>query len=150
MQRGPREREARYLQFNSQRPGNLIYIPHLLAHAFLTVDTGSPMILSRCDAGTKSNQQVILQTLDEHTFGVRRGKWRKSLCKKKVYQFYASGCFLLQQAPRKIRVGYKKTGIFVNSTLISNYCQYTSKKRFPVRLNVSASPHTVIWTPLFA
>ena len=36
MQRGPRERESRYLQFNLQRPGDLIYIPHLLAHAVLT------------------------------------------------------------------------------------------------------------------
>ena len=30
MQRGPREREARYLQFTIQRPGDLIYISHLL------------------------------------------------------------------------------------------------------------------------
>ena len=36
MQRGPRERESRYLQFTFQRPGDLIYIPHLLAQAVLT------------------------------------------------------------------------------------------------------------------
>ena len=46
LQRGPRERESRYLQFTFQRPGDLIYIPHLLAHAVLTLDTGSPTILS--------------------------------------------------------------------------------------------------------
>ena len=46
MQRGPRERESRYLQFTFQRPCVLIYIPHLLAHAVLTLDTGSPTILS--------------------------------------------------------------------------------------------------------
>ena len=45
MQRGPRERESRYLQFTFQRPGDLIYIPHLLAHAVLTLDNGSPTIL---------------------------------------------------------------------------------------------------------
>ena len=78
MQRGPRERDARYLRFTIQRPGDLIYIPHLLAHAVLTLDTGSPTILSGWDAATTLNQHVILQTLDECTFGVlRRGKWRE-------------------------------------------------------------------------
>ena len=46
LQRGPRERESRYLQFILQRPGDLIYIPHLLSNAVLTLDTGSPTILS--------------------------------------------------------------------------------------------------------
>ena len=46
MHRGPRERVTRYLQFTLQRPGDLIYIPHLLAYAVLTLDTGSPTILS--------------------------------------------------------------------------------------------------------
>ena len=77
MQRGPREREARYLQFTIQRPGDLIYIQHLLAHAVLTLDSGSPTILSRWDAANTSNQHVILETLYEYTFGVRRGKWRE-------------------------------------------------------------------------
>ena len=77
MQHGPREREARYLQFTIQRPGGLIYIPHLLAHAVLTLDTGSPTILSGWDAATTSNQHVILQTLYGYTFGVRRGEWRE-------------------------------------------------------------------------
>ena len=77
MQRGPREGEARFLRFNIQRPVNLIYLPHLLAHAILTVDACSPTILSGRDAATTSNQQVILilQTLNEYNFGVRRGQW---------------------------------------------------------------------------
>ena len=75
MQRGPRERESRYLHFTFQRPGDLIYIPHLLAHAVLTLDTGSPTILSGWDAATSTKQQIIIQTLDEYTYGVRRGKW---------------------------------------------------------------------------
>ena len=75
MQLGPRERESRYLQFTLHHPGDLIYIPHLLAHAVLTLDTGSPTILSGGDAATTTNQQIIIQTLDEYTFGVRRGKW---------------------------------------------------------------------------
>ena len=40
MQRGPRERETRYLQFTLERPGNFINIQHLLTHAVLTLDTG--------------------------------------------------------------------------------------------------------------
>ena len=35
MQRGSHEREACYLQFTLQRPGDLIYFPHLPAHAAL-------------------------------------------------------------------------------------------------------------------
>ena len=72
----------RYLQFTLQRRGGLIYIPHLLAHAVLTLDTGSPTILSGWDAATTTNQQIIIQTLDEYTFGVRRGKWRESFREK--------------------------------------------------------------------
>ena len=45
-QRGPREREGRHLQFFIQRPGDLIYFSQLLAHAILTLDTGSLTILS--------------------------------------------------------------------------------------------------------
>ena len=82
MLRGPREREARYLQFTIQRPGDLIYVPPLLSHAVLTLDTGSPTILSGWDAASTSNQQIIIQTLDEYTFGVRRGEWRDILRKK--------------------------------------------------------------------
>ena len=82
MQRGPRERESRYLQFTLQRPGDLVCIPHLLAHAVLTLDTGSPTIFSRWDAATTTNQQIILQTLDKYTFGVRHGKWRETFREK--------------------------------------------------------------------
>ena len=46
MQRGPREREARYVQLTIQSPGALSYIPHLFAHAVSTLDTGSPTVLS--------------------------------------------------------------------------------------------------------
>ena len=77
MQRGPREREVRYLLFTLQRPGDLIYIPHLLAHAVLTLDTGSPTFLSGWDVATTSNQHVILQTPDEYKFGARRCRWHE-------------------------------------------------------------------------
>ena len=77
MQRGARERESRFLQFTLERPRDLIYIPHLLAHTVLTLDTGSPKILSVWDAATTTNHQIIIQTLGEYTFGVRRGKWRE-------------------------------------------------------------------------
>ena len=81
MQRGPRERESRYLLFTLERPGDLIQIPHLLAHAVSTLNTGSPTILSGYDTANTTNQQNIIQTLDEYTFGVRRGKWRKIFSK---------------------------------------------------------------------
>ena len=54
IQRGPRKCESRYLRFTIQCPGNLIYVPHLLSHAVLTVDTGSPTLLSGWDAATTS------------------------------------------------------------------------------------------------
>ena len=82
MQCGPCEREARYLRFTLQHPGDLIYIPHVLAHAVLVLDTRSPTISSGWDGATTSNERVILRTLDEYTFGVRRGKWREIFCEK--------------------------------------------------------------------
>ena len=60
MQRRPREGESHYLQFTLQRLGDLIYIPHLLANALLTLDTSSPTILSGCDVATTTNQQIII------------------------------------------------------------------------------------------
>ena len=87
MPRGPRWREVRYLQFILQRPGDLIYIPHLLAHAVENLDTGSPTILSRWDVATTTtttNQHIIIQTLDEYTFGARRCKWHEILGKQRL------------------------------------------------------------------
>ena len=62
MMRGPREFKDRFLQLTFRRPGNLIYIPHLLAHAVLNSDTGSPTILSGWSAATTSNQRILIQT----------------------------------------------------------------------------------------
>ena len=81
VERGPREREARSLHFTIQRPGDLIYLPHLLAHAVLTLATGSPTSSSGWGAATFTNQEIFIQTLDEFTFGVRRGKWREIFLK---------------------------------------------------------------------
>ena len=78
-QRGPREREASYLRFTIQRPGDLIYIPSLRAHAVLTFDTGKPTILTGWDASTIADSSIITRTLDEYNVGVRRGTWRKIL-----------------------------------------------------------------------
>ena len=71
MQRGPHEREARFLQFTIQRPGDFIYFPHL-AHVVLVLDTCSPTTSSGWDVATATNQQLIFQTFDQYTFGVRR------------------------------------------------------------------------------
>ena len=73
----PRQREARYLQFTIQRPGDSIYIPYLLHHAVSTLDTGLSTISSAWDGTTTKSQQIIIQTLDEYIFGARRGKWRE-------------------------------------------------------------------------
>ena len=104
MQRGPREYKTRFLQFTLQRPSDWIHFPHLLAHAALTLDTGSPIISSGWDAATSTNQQLIIQTLDEYNFGVRLGKWCE-IFRKKIYQHYGNGCFLQQRAFRKVRNG---------------------------------------------
>ena len=73
LQRGPRQRETSYLRVTLQRPVDLTYVPDRLAHAALTLDTGSPNILSGWDAATTTNQEIINQTLDEFTFGVVSG-----------------------------------------------------------------------------
>ena len=73
MQQGSREREALYSQFTIQRPAHLIYIAHLPAHAVLTLDIGSPAVLSGWDAAATSNQQINIQALDEYTVDVRHG-----------------------------------------------------------------------------
>ena len=100
MHRGPRERESRYLQFTLQRRGDLIYIPHLLAHAVLILDTSSPTILSGWDTATTTNQQIIIQTFDNYTFGLRHGKWREIFREKGL-----SACILSS-------VSVKPTGVF--------------------------------------
>ena len=78
-QRGPREKEANYLRFTIQRPGDLIYIPSLRAHAVLTLDSGRPTILSGWDASTIGDSDILTRTLDDYNVGVRRGTWRKIL-----------------------------------------------------------------------
>ena len=100
MQRGPREREARHLRFTFQRPGNLIYFPHL-AHAVSTVDTGSPRILSGWDAATTSIQQIMLQTLDAFTFALRCGRRRKLFRKKSFINIMRVGDFSSNRPPGK-------------------------------------------------
>ena len=99
-QRGPGEGESRYLQFTLQRPGDLIYIPHLLAHTVLTLDTGSPTILSGWDNATTANQQIIIQTLAEYIFGVRRGKWRE-IFREKVLVALREWVFSPTQGPQE-------------------------------------------------
>ena len=79
VQRGPRDKEANYLRFTIQRPGDLIYVPSLRPHAVLTLDTGKPTILSGWDASTIADSTIITRTLDEYIVGVRRGTWRKIL-----------------------------------------------------------------------
>ena len=46
------------------------------------MDTGSPTILSGWDTATTTNQQTVIQTLDEYSFGVRRRKWREIFLEK--------------------------------------------------------------------
>ena len=94
MQRGTRERESRFLQFTLQRPGDLIYIPHLLAHAVLNLDTGSPTILSGWDAATSRINTSFFKrwmSILLVCFVVSGAKFSV----KKVYRHYATGCFLV-------------------------------------------------------
>ena len=92
MYRDPRENEARYLWFTLHPLRDLIYIPHLLAHALSSLDTGSPTILYGWDATTSSTQQICDQTFGKYTLGVSRSQWREIefFCKK-FYQHLANG-----------------------------------------------------------
>ena len=117
-----------------------IYIPHLLAHAFLTLDSGSPAILTRWDNATISNQRIINQTLEEYTFGMHRSKWREVFFRTEVYQRYGSGCFLLQQATKEVRKSYRNTGDIAKHSVSVFCCHYSSKKRFTGGLKVIESP----------
>ena len=83
----------------------MVYIPHLLAHAVLTLDTGSPTILSGWDAATTTNQQIINPTLDEYTFGVRRGKWRE-IFREKGLSALREWVLLLQQALKTVKTSW--------------------------------------------
>ena len=78
-QRGPRNKEASYLRFTVQRPGDLIYIPILRPHAVLAIDTGKPTIFSGWDAATIADSSILIRTLDEYNIGLQRGTWRKFL-----------------------------------------------------------------------
>ena len=102
-QRGPREREASYLRFTIQRPGDLIYIPSLRAHAVLTFDTGKPTILSGWDASTIADSSNITRTLDEYNEGGRRGE---KFYGRKAGRNYESGYFHQQRAlkPQKSKL----------------------------------------------
>ena len=77
MLRGPGDNAERYLLFFIQLLGDSICNPHLLAHAAITLDIGSPTFLSGWDANTTTSPQTTVQTLDDRTFSVHRGKWRQ-------------------------------------------------------------------------
>ena len=122
MQRRSRERESRYSQFTVHCPSDLIYIPHLLAHTILTLDTGSPTISSGWDAATTTNQQILIQSLDEYTSGVHRGRWGEIFRKKKCLSALRECVF----SPR--------TGPQERKESLENYWQYC-KKHSPDLLN---------------
>ena len=89
------------MQFTNQRPVNLIYLPHVLANAVLTLDTGSPTVLRGWDAATTSSRQKIVQILDEYTFGVHRDKWRKIFPYERFVRIAGVGVFSLNRPSRK-------------------------------------------------
>ena len=101
MQRGPREREARYLQSTLQLPDDLIYIQHLLAHVVSNLDTRSPTISSRWHAATTTGQQNIIQTLDNYSSGVRCGKWREIFRKERLIRITQGCVFSFNNPPEK-------------------------------------------------
>ena len=150
MQRGPSEREARYLQFTLQRHVDLIYIPHLLAHAVLTLDTGSPTILSGWDATTTSNQQVILQTLDEYTFGVRCGKWRE-IFRKKGPSALREWVFSPSTGPQESKEKLQKHSNYWDQHSPRSLLSLHIEQAVPRKIKSNrVPPRTVIWAPSYA
>ena len=79
IQRGPRDKEARYLRFTVLRPGDLIYIRSSRPHDVLTIDTGKPTNLSGWDASTNIDSSFLIRTPDEYKIGLRRGTGPKAL-----------------------------------------------------------------------
>ena len=102
MQRGPREHESRYLQCTLQRPGDLTYNPHLLAHAVLTLDhqlvhqrfypDGTPLLLQI---------HILYFKLLMGILSVCLVVGGAKLCVEKVYQPYVNGWFPPATGPRE-------------------------------------------------
>ena len=59
---------------------------------------------------------------------------------RKVCPHYESGCFLLQDALKKVRKSYKNTAIFGNCTVLVFYCAYKSKRKSRIKLKGIAFP----------
>ena len=85
--------------------------PHLLARSFLTSDIDSPKILTGLDVATATNQQIKVQTLDEHTHGVHR-RGSREVFRTKGFRHHWNGYILLQQTltPKKVRKRYENIG----------------------------------------
>ena len=66
---GLRQREACGFQLPIKRIGDLIYIPHLLVHASLILDTSSLTVSSGYDPACTTIQQTSVQTLDKCFLG---------------------------------------------------------------------------------
>ena len=77
MQRAPREKEAAGIQFAVQRPGDLLYVPHLTAHSVLTFDLGTTTILAGWDCCNISKENLIVQLFDNFSPGGTRERWRE-------------------------------------------------------------------------
>ena len=87
------------------------------------------MTLSGWDAASTSNHHFILQTLDEYTFGVRRGKSRK-IFRKKGLPALREWVFSPSTGPMKVRQSYENTRLIRSSTLLIYPHPYTLNKRF--------------------
>ena len=61
MQRAPRETGTAGIQFAVQRPGDLLYVPHLATHSVLTFDMGTTTFLAGWDCCNISIQELIVQ-----------------------------------------------------------------------------------------
>ena len=77
MQRALREKEAAGIPFPVQRPGDLLYVPHLTTHSVLTFDLRTTTILAGWDCCNISNENLIVQLFDNFSPGGTKERWRE-------------------------------------------------------------------------
>ena len=109
---GRGEKETRYTEFTLRCYSDSIHNCHIFPHVVLFLDSGLPTILSVWVAATATSQQIINQTLDKYTFGVRYCTWCKLFLLKKKCIRTTDWLY----SPAESRIEYK--------ILLQKYCRY--------------------------
>ena len=85
MERAPRDRKKTLLQFAIQRPGEMLYVPHLSTVSVLTPDLGTTTFLAGWNCCTKDDTKFITQSFGNFCSGAPRFKWRRQY-RERLYE----------------------------------------------------------------